>query len=382
MIKKILQELFRGICFFLPIQKNKIVVSSYYGRGYGDNPKYIIEELLKDKQKLNIIWIVKTLSEKDSLPANVKACKAKSFLNIYHLATARVWIDNCRKSFRYKKKKQVYLQTWHGFALKRIEKDVEGHLGESYVKCAIKDSKNTDIIISDSRFMTGIYQKSFWYNGEIVEWGSPRTDIILNPRVEIYKNVRNYFGVSNDKKIVLYAPTFRADHSIEPYNIDYNRLKESCENRFGDKFVVLVRLHPNIISKCEFLKFKEGEIINATYYPDMQELLVASDICITDYSSLMFDFALSYKPCFQFATDIQDYKKDRNFYFEIDKLPFSVAQNNDELVKNILEFNREKYEEKLLEFYNKVGMIRDGQASRRCAKYILQNLNNKGMKLK
>lgn len=374
MLKRILRQLWWMICFFLPIQKNKIVISNCYGRGYGDNPKYIVDELLKAKRNLKIVWIIKNIEEVNLLPKDIEICEVNTLKCIHHLSTAKIWIDNFRKFFKYKKKKQIYIQTWHGFALKRIEKDVADHLGEAYVKGAIKDSKYTDIIISDSQFMTSLYQKSFWYDGDVVEWGSPRNDIIIHPREELYKKVRDYFGLSEDKKIVLYAPTFRADHSTEPYNIDYDKLRASCKKRFGKDFVVLVRLHPNIMYKCEFLKFKEGEIVNATHYADMQELLVASDICITDYSSLMFDFALSHKPCFQFATDIESYKKDRNFYFEIDKLPFSVAQNNEELVKNILEFSQEEYEKRLIEFYNKVGMIMDGNASERCAEYILHKI--------
>jgi CDP-glycerol glycerophosphotransferase len=110
--------------------------------------------------------------------------------------------------------------------------------------------------------------------------------------------------------------------------------------------------------------------VDVSKFHDMQVLLSASDVVISDYSSLMFDFAISKKPCFQFATDIEAYKQDRNFYFSLDKLPFSVAKNNDELVKDISEFNQENYQNALDAFFNEVGMILDGKASEKCASII------------
>ena len=149
---------------------------------------------------------------------------------------------------------------------------------------------------------------------------------------DVKEKVYSFYNLSEETKTVVYAPTFRVDWSLEPYSVDYVRLKKACEERFGGKFVVLVRLHPNIAAKSEELGITyNDEIINATYYPDMQELLCACDIVISDYSSLMFDFALSYKPCFQYATDIDAYKGDRNFYFDLSDMPFPMATSNDEL---------------------------------------------------
>lgn len=355
----------------IPINNRKIFIISYYGKGFGDNPKYIVEELLRVNNDYKIIWGVKKGVDVSNFPPQVKICRYFGLLAAFHLATSKIWIDNCRKPPVLKRKKQVYLQTWHGFALKRIERDVEEKLSKYYTYCAKADSKKIDLIISDSKFMSEIYRKSFWYNGEIVEWGSPRNDILINGQSHALKKVRDFFNITN-KKIILYAPTFRADGSLSPYSIDYDRLRQCCKRKFGEDFIVLVRLHPNIVQRCQDLLFEEGKIINATYYADMQELLLASDICITDYSSLMFDFALSGKPCFQFATDIEEYKQDRNFYFEIDKLPFTVSCNNDELENNILNFEESKYKEHLQRFYQKVGMIMDGKATIRTVEYILK----------
>lgn len=369
--KAIIYRLSWFLCGLLPIQKRKIVISSYYGRGYGDNPKYIVEELLRFNKNITIIWLLKNTKEANTLPTNVKYSHIGSFKSIYHLATAKIWIDNCRKTFLFKRQKQYYLQTWHGFALKRIEKDVKEHLGTGYVKNAIKDSKYIDLIVSDSTFMSNVYENSFWYNGEIVEWGQPRNDILLKSEDEISAKVYEHFDLKQESKIILYAPTFRANGALNAYNIDYQGLLKSCEKRFGHKFVVLVRLHPNIAEKCTFLNFEQDKIINASFYPDMQELLAAAEIVISDYSSLMFDFAITKKPCFQFATDIEEYKNDRNFYFPVDSMPFPLCVNNEELQNAIFLFDEQKYKKNLNAFFERVGMVMDGQASKKCTDWII-----------
>ncbi len=356
-----------------PVKKNKITISSFYGRGYGDNAKYIVEELLQSKKSFRIIWMVKNDEEKKTLPAGVEACLIDTWEYVYHMMTAKVWIDNCRKFFiMLKRKKQLYIQTWHGFALKRIEKDAEAALGKDYGKLAKRDSKNIDYILSCSRFMTGIYRNSFWYNGKILEIGAPRNDVLLCGSEDSKEKVRRCFGLENDRKIVLYAPTFRADREMSAYSVDYERIKLACEKRFGGAFVFVTRLHPNIAAQSQMLEWNAG-VVNGSFYPDMQELMAASDIIITDYSSVMFDFSLTGKPCFQFATDIEEYKNDRNFYFELDKLPFTVASNNEELERDILKFDEENYKKRLDGFYEKIGMVRNGDASKKCAEIIIEN---------
>lgn len=363
------------ICRLFRIDKKKIVVSNYRGRGYGDNAKYIVESLLRSDNDIKIIWLVLNDKEASSLPKDVIPCRMHSVASIYHLSTAKIWIDNCRKGvILFKRKSQFYMQTWHGFALKQIEKDVEDKLGKTYVRDAKKDSKLIDCIISDSKFMTQIYKSSFWYNGDVLELGSPRNDIIINRQQDLADRVYKHFNISNDKKLILYAPTFRADGSNSAYALDFQRVKRSCEERFGGTFSVLVRLHPNIINNSEQMYFDGINIINASFYPDMQELLSVSSVVISDYSSLMFDFALSMKPCFQFATDIDAYKQDRNFYFEIDKLPFVLAKDNEEMEKEILFFNEDAYKARLSEFYDSVGMIMNGFASSKCSDIILEKM--------
>ena len=372
-IMAILRRLTLLVCFFLPLDNTKVVFSSYYGKGYGDNPKYITNELLKRNNNYKLVWLVTDEVNPKSFPDGVILAEKNSLKGIYHITTAKIWVDNCRKSYYYKKKNQFYMQTWHGFALKRIEKDVANNLSAGYVNNAIKDSKAIDLIISDSEFMTSIYKSAFWYDGEIVKFGSPRNDIIIQKNnQELCKaKVREYYKIPAESKILLYAPTFRANRSLEPYKIDFDHVSEACREMFSANFVSLVRLHPNISKKSNELNYKWNQnLIDASSFDDMQILLSAADVVITDYSSLMFDFALANKPCFLFATDIEDYKKDRNFYFKFEELPFSISTSNNELVQAISAFEKDTYNQKVDAFFERVGMEREGTASQKCADFI------------
>lgn len=375
MIKKLFMAGCWVMSLVLPVNKKKVVFSSYCGRGYSDNPKAIAEAMLASDTKAKLVWLVKNEQEAATLPAGIKPCRYGSVKMIFSLATARVWVDNCRKYARFKKKGQYYLQTWHGFPLKRIEKDAQEALGPEYVRGAVKDSRQTDLLLSNGTFETTVLRRCFWYDGEIAEFGSPRNDTFLNPDPAVPDKVRRAFDLPQEQKLVLYAPTFRADKSMEAYCLDAVGLRTACQKRFGGRWTVLIRLHPNIAAQSkELFPYDGATIVDATMYPDMQELLLASDILITDYSSSMFDFALSGKPCFLFALDVAEYRKDRNFYFALDDLPFPLADSNAAMVSAVEQFVQEEYDRKRVGFYNDQGVCEDGKASQRCAQWIEERL--------
>ncbi len=360
---------------FLPVDKKKVVFTSYYGRGYSDNPKAIAEAMLKQNADAKLVWLVKDEKEARSLPEGITPCPYNSAKRIWALSTARVWVDNCRKYERFKKKNQFYLQTWHGFPLKRIEKDAVESLPADYERGAMRDSSFTNLLLSNSDFYTDVMKRCFWYDGEIAVYGTPRNDVFVCPDPLVNEKVRNAFSLAEDRKLVLYAPTFRADHSTDAYRIDAARLHDACTKKFGGEWTVLIRLHPNVAGQSADLFAYDGKnIADATMYPDMQELLSAADILITDYSSSMFDFALSKKPCLRFANDVEAYTKDRNFYFSFDEIPFPVAESNDEMIALIENFDVVAYNEKRDAFYKRLNFCEDGKASQRCAEWIISKL--------
>jgi CDP-glycerol glycerophosphotransferase len=218
--------------------------------------------------------------------------------------------------------------------------------------------------------MTRIYRESFWYDGKIEQFGAPRNDILVAPPRDAKQTVQNALHLP-DCNYILYAPTFRADGSLDAYDLAYTAVCDACEKRFGGKWVLLMRLHPNVMKKAKDLKFDNKTTFDATAFDDMQLLLSACDAVITDYSSLMFDFALTHRPCFQYASDIDAYKSDRNFYFPIDETPFPLAVNNTQMTQNILAFDEQNYHAAWDVFVQKMGICEDGNGSVRCADWIL-----------
>ncbi len=380
LVKKTLLTFLYYLFRFFPVKSNKIFVSNFYGKGYGDIPKYIVNELLVSNNKYDIVWVVKDYSFSSTLPSSVRVVKRNTIKYVYEQVTSRVWIDNCRKQFYERKRKnQTYIQVWHGcIAYKKVEKSAETSLNKEYLLGAKNDSKMANLFISNSTYCSNLYRRDFWYNGEILECGCPRNDIIINKKHEVINNVKKYFKLDDYDQICLYAPTFRVENSFEHYDINFELLSKSLHNKFGGKWKILVRLHPNISQYAYKITNLGSNIINATDYPDMQELLVAANFMITDYSSCIFDYSLSYKPAMIFASDIDEYTKDRDFAIKIEDTPFPLATNNDELVNVINNFDEKSYKKKVKAFYDNLGVKEPGNSSKTIANYIDKICKNEG----
>lgn len=371
-MRKLASDAVWQLCRLLPVQKNKVVFISYGGKGFGGNPKAIALELLKQGRDLDLVWLSRNPDLQ--LPEGIRLVPFGTPQAVKELSTASVWVDNSRGGAHFKKSEQYYMQTWHGFALKHIERAAQDRLPASYVEQCKKDSSFIDLIVSNSDFMTRVYRDDFWYDGEISLYGSPRNDIFFQKNSKIPAAVRDFFGLPQDQKLLLYAPTFRADFSVDCYALDVENTLKACENRFGGHWTALIRLHPNVSQKSDGLFPYDGSrIVDATAYADMQELLAAVDLLITDYSSSMFDYALQGKPCIQFATDLEAYKKDRNFYFALDQLPFPMAQSNEQLLDVIERYDDEAQQQRWQHFKRENGIVEDGNASQRCAQWILNH---------
>lgn len=358
-----------------PINRKKVVICSYFGKGYGDNGKAIAEALLKLDPELDIVWGVKS-QFKDSLPENIRAVEYNSWKYLWELATAAAWVDNSRKNAgTTKRKKQFYVQTWHGtVALKRIEKDVEENLDEFYVAGAKHDSKMANVILSGCRFFTDLCKRAFWFDKEIAEVGSPRSDALFNTDEQKQAEVKKALGIPCDKKVVLYAPTFRADGNLDCYNMDFEAVLDALEKKTGDSWVFCMRLHPNVSDKADFIKYSD-RIFSGTDYADLYELIPACDLVISDYSSVMFDAGLINKKVILFANDIESYTADRNFYLDIKSLPFPLAESNGELLESINNFDEKAYFEALNTFNNEIGYCENGTAAKTIAERILKEIN-------
>lgn len=372
---KHLQKLWRNFLWqvlsFLPKQPKKAVCQSYYGRGYSDSPRAVAEELKRRGWK--VYWVVKGPAEAATLPVGVTPIVLDSATAIYHLCTASVWVDNCRKwAYTQKRGKTCYVQTWHGFPLKRIEGDAADALEPDYLKAAKKDSRLADLFLSDSSFLTGIYRRAFWYDGPVLECGFPRNDVLVHGDPAAAQAARKALDLPDGVKLLLYAPTFRKDFGLAAYDVDYARCVNALEARFGGKWLILARLHPNIASKAKELNLDPAFIRNASDYPDIQDLYLISDALLTDYSSVMFDYLPTGKPCFLYVNDLGAYRDDRNFTFDLEKLPYPRATTNDELQAVIKQYDAQAQEEAVTAFTREFGINVDGNAARLCVDALEQ----------
>lgn len=372
------------ILIFFPIKKNKIVVDNYWGKGYGDNAKYICNYLLSTDKSLDIVWLYEpqyvSLPEKD-FPEGIRYVKNRTFKSLFEMYTAKIWIDNVRKNFSINKRKgQYYIQTWHaGFSLKNIERNVADKLPPRYVKRAIKDSEMCDLLIFESSDMIKDVPYTFWYEGPLYRKGIPRNDIIVNPSSNIVDKVYSFYSIPKDKKIVIYAPTFRQSYDLK---IESQLLKNiiSClSKKFNKDYVMLVRLHPNDTkSKKKIFKNTSfgDKIIDASSYDDMQELLCATDTLITDYSSTIGEMMVSEKKCFIYAYDYDEYMKDRGLLMDILDLPFPISKNELELEKQIIDFDNDKYLKKVRRFKKQHNVFESGNASEDIGNIILEQIES------
>ncbi len=363
-----------GVFRILPIQNNKIVFSNFFGKGYGESPKYIAEELLNNETiKLKMIWIIKGKIG-DDFPLGIQVVKRWRLSELYNLATAKIWVDDSRKHFGIKKrKKQYYIQTWHGsIGPKIVEKELNPNIW--YRASAVNDSKMIDVLLSGSKWQTDSYRRNFWYEGKILEIGMPKNDFwarAVERKDELKSFVYKKFNLSQTKKIALYAPTFRKSDSINAYDLDYNRLISSLERYIGGEWVVMIRLHPNISKEAINIDYNE-KIINASKYSDINELILASELVISDYSSCLYDAVYIEKPSLIYASDREQYEKNYGFALKLEDSPASIAENNDEMEQIIKEFDIPQYVEKCKRFSEKYGIIHSVNSSKKVAELILK----------
>lgn len=357
----------------LPIKKNKLILFSYYGSQYGDSPKYISEYILKHypDQRFHIVWAFTDPDSKHHLK-NVRKVKMMSLRYFYTLCTSKVIITNYRMTDAFvKRKNQYYIQTWHSsLRLKQIEKDAAHDLPAHYVEMAKKDSAKCDLLLSGSKYSTEIFKRAFWYGGEIFEHGTPRNDVLVENNASRRRAVLDKLNIRSEKKVLLYAPTFRKNSNLEIYHLDWKKITRRLQATFGGQWTVLVKLHPHLIAESDKLLYGDN-VVNVTSYDDIQELLLAADVLISDYSSLIFDYAITKRPCFLYVPDVEEYtSQDRKLYFEINDLPFINAVSHNDLLGKMINFDDAHYKQQLEQFMARVGSFEKGNASEHVARHI------------
>ena len=257
--------------------------------------------------------------------------------------------------------------------MKYVEAECENKLPPFYVKNSKKDSAITDLALSNSEWMTNQLHNAIWYNGEVFESGFPRNDIFFGISEERKKQIRDSIGINLGIKVVTYAPTFRDNGDVSCYELDPNAIIKALEEKTHEKWILLVRAHPNLSGNLLPFDFND-RIINVSFYPDGQEILLISDVLISDYSSIMMDFFLMKRPILLYVKDELQYKELRGLRPEYYQVPFPHCKDNDELVKSIKEIDMDSpYGDEFSKIY---GVKDDGHASERVVDRIVYEMSN------
>lgn len=393
--KRILKAKIQSILFYFfrifKIRNNKIVFTCIEGTtGYSCNPKYIAEELLTRNKDYELVWLVNEMSK--MFPKGIKV-KHNTLLNrAYQLSTAHIWIDNSRKQLEVRKrKKQVYLQTWHaklGFKPTCLDR------GASFSKIAFlvskHDSDMVDYWLSNSMWYNETLKTGSLYEGKVLEIGSPRCDILVNAsrsghiKNDVKTDLCRRLGIEyvdiSEVHFLMYAPTFRGgsqetNRTIEVGNHlpDFSILQITMEKRFGGKWILLLRLHPQIVARHLNDLQNVKNIVDVSLQDDMYEILAGCDAFLTDYSSAAFDAAIMRIPVFLYADDYIEYERERGkllWDLKSDKFPFPFAINNDELESCILNFDEKEYQRKLGELFFEASVKEDGDSASKVADFI------------
>lgn len=419
---------------FTPVEDNRIFFITTRGE-YDCNAKWIAEQLHKRLPSTTIVWTIRGQPKSDIPKEFVQVKRGSyDFYKEISKAKIIIDNSVSIAYLNYmKKKKQILIETWHGsIGIKMFSR--ETNKDKEWCRKADLEGAMTDYCISNSTFEDKIYKDTFWSNAKILQLGHARNDILCwsnSERLEeIHTKVFNYFNLfdvinklkqqchkdltcwyqeikgitlptaehigkinpfnaldicdSNsvkaflqneyakceDLRICLYAPTFRDDEDMSPYKIDYEQLRQALHTRFGGSWVIMTRFHFRLRKKMKNYKLPLG-VIDASNYPDIQELLVCTDVGITDYSSWICDYMLTCRPGFLFATDMLQYeKKDREFFYPLSTMPFPLALTNEQLIENILNFESEGFSEKCYAFLKEKGCIDDGHSAERIADTI------------
>lgn len=309
---------------FLQKDSKLILFSSYGGKQFSDSPKILFEKMKSDARFNNFefVWAFERPGEFDIQGANIVKIDSPSYFKV--ALKASIWVTNVNieRGLRFKKEPTVYINTWHGTGPKKGGNSRKGR--HDY------DFSNVDILCCDGEFLKNVMVHSF--NAlpvTLLYGGKPREDELFQySRSDAYK-IRTRLGISNEKRIILYMPTFREGKLSEP-TPNWNYWHE----RLGDSYVILVRTHH--FDKTHVYSGKGDFIIDATDYKDVNDLYWISDALISDYSSAFFDYGLLGRPMFCYAEDYDQYIMNPGLYFDLEKeFPNGIARTDGELMDKI-----------------------------------------------
>lgn len=342
------------------VQKKTVLFTSFKGRSCTDSPRFISDALHALRPDIDIVW---QAADPASAPDYARTVKPRSLGVLTELATARCFVDNFNRPIYLEKYPgQLYVQTWHGDrGFKKVLYDMDDGL-------AYPDGSQIDLAVSGSRFGTQVYRTAFRYPGEVMEIGMPRNDMLVSGNPGLAKAVRRWLSIPENTKVMLYAPTFRdaTAGKSQQAGFDIAKALTALEKGTGETWLCLTRAHD---LNRGIDAAASDKIRDVTAHPEMAELLLISDLLITDYSSSAGDFALTGRPAILYQPDLDQFiGSDRSMYFDIRKSPFLRAESEEALTGMLQNLRRLPDQSRaILEFY---GANETGKSAQAVARWI------------
>ncbi|MEK5531571.1 CDP-glycerol:glycerophosphate glycerophosphotransferase [Viridibacillus sp. FSL R5-0468] len=377
---KLTRQIYKDIFQKRPLNEKKIVFESFLGKNYADSPKYIYEYMVKHYPEYEFVWSFNETNH--DIPGNAKQVKRLSLAYYYHMATAKYWVSNMRQPLHLQKREgNVFLQTWHGTPLKKLVFDMDEvySANPKYKQQFYEQSRLWDYLIAANSYSSDIFKSAFKFDKVMLEDGYPRNDTLyINNNSDYITKMKTKLNIPLDKKVILYAPTWRDDEFYEPGKYKFN-LKfdlQKMQEKFGEEYVILLRMHYFIADDLNINGY-EGFVYNMSKYDDIAELYLISDILITDYSSVFFDYSNLRRPILFYTYDLEKYRDQlRGFYIDIEnEVPGPLVKTTDEIIDAVLNIDKVtiEYKEKYDVFYDKICSWESGKATEKIVKKVFKN---------
>ncbi|WP_146102820.1 bifunctional glycosyltransferase/CDP-glycerol:glycerophosphate glycerophosphotransferase [Pradoshia eiseniae] len=367
-IQKVLYPLFR----LLPMSKKTVIFESYWGKSYSCNPRALYQYMSKEYKDYQYVWFFK--NENIHVDGNAKKVRINSIKYYYYLARAKYFINNANFPDVYEKRRgAVEVQTLHGTPLKTMGLDVPGETDtKEKLEKFLNRCNRWDYLVSPSSYVSDISKRAFKFDRQLLEFGFPRNDMLKrNWSDEEIMAIKNKFHIPLDKKIVMYAPTWRVKKGFQ-LELNLDKMQEAL----GDEYVVLLRLHYFISSSINVNKYK-GFVYDLSSHNDIQELYLLADLLITDYSSVMFDYANLNRPILFFTYDLEAYRDNlRGLYIDFEEeAPGPLLRDTEEIIDAIKNLDKvqAEYEIKFKQFRNKFCQFDNGNATQLVVEKMLNH---------
>ncbi|MEK5382107.1 CDP-glycerol glycerophosphotransferase family protein [Niallia sp. FSL W8-0635] len=368
------KAIFKLVGYF-PVKKNTIVFESFLGKQYSCNPRAIYEYIQNNHSEFKTYWSVDPRYLKNFDGKSLHVVPRFSIKWLFIMARAEFWVSNSRLPLWIPKSRHTtYLQTWHGTPLKKLAADMdEVYMPETntkmYKRNFLYEARNWDYLISPNAYSSEIFKSAFRFNKNMIESGYPRNDILQkNHSQEELDKMKEKFSIPLDKKVLLYAPTWRDDQFYKKgkYKFDLELDLHKLRKELEDEYIVILRMHYLVAENFDLSPYK-GFAFDFSNYEDIRELYLISDMLITDYSSVFFDYGNLKRPIIFFVYDIETYRdKLRGFYFDFEKTaPGPLVKTTEEIIESVHMLKDSVSSQKFNDFYNKFCYLEDGNATRR-----------------